>query len=402
MTREGGYRRRRFLQFGAGNIGRSLCGQIFSAAGYEVVFVDAAAEIVAALNRARRYRIVVKDDLPPGAASEIWVENVRGIHAADREAVAEAVAEADLISTAVGAGALMHVFPLLAAGLARRQTPVSIIFCENLHDCVSLARRALRAALPPDFDFDRRVGLVATSIGKMVPIMPAEVKARDPLEVWAEAYNLIIADREGFVDDPPPVPGLVLKRCFIAYVERKLYVHNYGHAVAAYLGHLAGKRFIWECMADPSLRAETEAAMRESAAALTRRYPDELDAIGQEEHVQDLLRRFHNRALGDTVFRVGRDLRRKLAPGDRCVGTLRLLQAEGMPTARVCNIIAAALRFCAVDENGRRLAEDEEVLEMVARQGPEAALVSLCGFTPADDREIIADISSRYAALGDA
>ncbi|MCX7935936.1 MAG: hypothetical protein N3A66_11840, partial [Planctomycetota bacterium] len=144
-----GSRQRLFLQFGAGNIGRSLCGQIFSAAGYEVVFVDAVAEIVAALNRERRYRIVVKDDLPPGTPAEIWVEGVRGILASDREAVAAAVAKADLIGTAVGAGALPHIFPLLAAGLARRRRPVSIIFCENLHDCVPLARRALRAALPP-------------------------------------------------------------------------------------------------------------------------------------------------------------------------------------------------------------------------------------------------------------
>ncbi|MCX7935385.1 MAG: mannitol-1-phosphate 5-dehydrogenase, partial [Planctomycetota bacterium] len=220
--------------------------------------------------------------------------------------------------------------------------------------------------------------------------------------VWAEAYNLIIADGEGFIGEPPQVPGLVLKRCFRAYVERKLYIHNYGHAAAAYLGHLAGKRFIWECMADAAIRSEIEPAMRESGEALRRRYPAEFSAAAQEEHIQDLLRRFHNRALGDTVFRVGRDLRRKLAPGDRCLGTLRLLQSEGLSLDRVCHIIAAALRFSAADENGKRLPEDEDVLTEVARQGPEKVLVSLCGLDAVSDRDIIANISRRYTALSGA
>ena len=42
--------RPQLLHFGAGNIGRSLVGQLFSKAGYDVVFVDADRRIVDALN----------------------------------------------------------------------------------------------------------------------------------------------------------------------------------------------------------------------------------------------------------------------------------------------------------------------------------------------------------------
>jgi len=31
-----------FVQFGAGNIGRSFIGQLFSRAGYEVIFIESA------------------------------------------------------------------------------------------------------------------------------------------------------------------------------------------------------------------------------------------------------------------------------------------------------------------------------------------------------------------------
>ena len=39
------------VHFGAGNIGRSLVGTLFSRAGYEILFVDAAPDIVVALRQ---------------------------------------------------------------------------------------------------------------------------------------------------------------------------------------------------------------------------------------------------------------------------------------------------------------------------------------------------------------
>ena len=49
-----------------------------------------------------------------------------------------------------------------------------------------------------------------------------------------------------------------------------------------------------------------------------------------EAHTHDLLRRFTNRALGDTIFRLGRDPLRKLAPKDRLVGAARLAEKAGI------------------------------------------------------------------------
>ena len=39
----------KFVQIGAGNIGRSFIGQLFSRAGYEVVFIDVDDAVVEAL-----------------------------------------------------------------------------------------------------------------------------------------------------------------------------------------------------------------------------------------------------------------------------------------------------------------------------------------------------------------
>jgi mannitol-1-phosphate 5-dehydrogenase len=379
-----------YVHFGAGNIGRSLAGALFSQAGYDVLFVDAAPELVQALHERRRYRVVVKDVLPPGAPDSYWVERVDAISARDAEAVADAVARADVIGTAVGAQVLPLVLRSVAPGLARRTTPVSILFCENLHGAAALARRELTAALPPGFPLAERIGLVETSIGKMVPLMPAGVRERDPLEVWCEAYNRIIADRAGFVGPIPDVPGLELKGCFAAYVERKLYVHNLGHATCACHGFLKGYAQIWEAMADPAVAAETRAVMDETARALIRRYSDEFDAAGQHAHVEDLLRRFGNRALGDTVFRVGRDLPRKLAPGDRFIGGLRLVAEVGGDLQPLCRAVAAALQFRATDEAGQPFAADVAFLDRIATEGAPAVLAAHCGL----DADLIAQIAA--------
>ena len=376
-----------YVHFGAGNIGRALAGPIFSKAGYQVLFVDAVPEIVRALHERREYRVVIKDTLPPGTPDSFMVTGVDGIDVRDQETVKTAVARADLIGTAVGAAHLPSVLNAIAAGLPEREgRPVSLLFCENLHGLARMARETLSRALPEDFPLDQQVGLVETSIGKMVPLMPQEVRRNDPLEVWGEAYNAIIADRNGFVGPvPDDIEGLLLKQCFQAYVDRKLYIHNLGHATCAYHGYLRGHALIDDAMCDPAVLAETEAVMQESARALARRYPQELDAAGLAEHVADLLRRFGNQALGDTVFRVGRDLRRKLAPGDRMIGGLRLVQSEQGDIAPVCRAIAAALQFAATDEAGQPFAPDVAFRVRLAEEGTEAVLCAHSGLDPMRD-----------------
>ena len=42
--------KKKLIQFGAGNIGRSFIGQIFSKEGYEVVFIDVNEKLISELN----------------------------------------------------------------------------------------------------------------------------------------------------------------------------------------------------------------------------------------------------------------------------------------------------------------------------------------------------------------
>ncbi len=390
------------LVFGAGNIGRSFVGQLFARAGYRVVFVDVDDRLVEALNREGRYLVQVRDRRP----ADIWVEGVSALYARQADRVAAALAQADLAATAVGPGALPHIYPHLAAGLQlRRQRgrpPLDIIICENLRYASRAFAQGLAEHLPAGFPLDTYVGLIETSIGKMVPIMPEEARRRDPLLLYAEAYNTLVLDARAFRNPIPDVPGLDPKENIAAYVDRKAFIHNLGHAACAYMGHLLDPewRFIWQAVSHPEVARVARQAMWESGRALIRRYPQEFDEASQGEHIEDLLSRFANQALGDTIHRVGRDLPRKLSRDDRLVGALLMDAREGVPAPATTLAVAAAFHFRAGDEHGRLFPADAAFADQLARRGIEWALREVCGLDPTDPTEarLTADIVAAYTA----
>ena len=375
--------KKKLLVFGAGNIGRSFVGQLFSRAGWEVVFADVDERLIEALNARRGYTVEIRDRV--NAVLEIG--DVRAIRSTDDKAVIREMTEADCCATAVGPAALPKLFPVMALGLAARKKagkgPLDIILCENLRDAAGVARHGLRKLLPAGFPLDEYAGLVETSIGKMVPIVTEKQRQSDPLTVYAEAYNTLILDKNGFINPAPVVPGLLPKENMKAWVDRKSFVHNLGHAALAYFTRCARPGMVLTCEAveDPDLRAWTRAAMLEAGGLLLSMYPREFTPKDMEEHIEDLLNRFGNQSLGDTIHRVGRDLNRKLSAKDRLSAPLLLCQSRGLPFAWILTALVCGLFFDAPDESGRILPADAELLARVRRDGPQGVLRELCGLS---------------------
>jgi mannitol-1-phosphate 5-dehydrogenase len=361
--------------FGAGNIGRGFLGQLFCESGYEVLFVEINRAVIAALNERHSYtlRLVEAQD-----AEEVAVGPVRALDGREVELCAQAVAEAGLAATAVGAAALPVIAPILAAGIFRRHAaavkePLNIIICENLKNAARVFRNYLREHLAEAACayLNRRVGLVDAVIARMVPIMPPELAEEDPTLVLAEPYKRLPVDKSAFVGQVPAIVGLEPYDNFGAYVDRKLYLHNAGHAMLAYLGYKRGLTYGYEALEDPQVRPLFERALQEATQALVAEHdftPAEL-----QEHVVDLTRRFANRALGDTVFRLGRDPIRKLAPDDRLVGAARLAEKHNIIPAGLTWGIAAGLAFA---DPGDPVALD--VQRRLQEEGFAATLAEIC------------------------
>lgn len=366
------------VQFGAGNIGRGFLGQLFYESGYETVFIDVQDDLVDALNARGEYPLRIVDE----ECETLTVRDIRAVNGKDLEAVAEAVAGSDIAATAVGVPVMDKIAAALAASIARRfregdAPPLDIIVCENMIGAGPFMREKVRERLDPRFHdaLDAKVGFVEASIGRMVPVMSEAVKAEDPLLVEVEAYCELPVDAAGFRGAIPPIRNLQPKANFSAYVERKLFVHNMGHAVTAYLGHRHGHEFIWQAISDPDVRAVVEAAMGETCRGLSAKHG--MDPADLKDHADDLVRRFHNRALGDQVARVAKDPVRKLGPNDRLIGSMRMCFEQGITPENVAKGTAAALLYDHPDDPAA-----QRIQEIRRTRGPAAVLTEIGGLPP--------------------
>jgi len=359
------------VMYGAGNIGRGFIGQLFSQSGYEVIFVDVNQELIDKLNKDHCYPIDIVSDQE---TEEIIIKNVCGINARDIESVAEAIGDADIMATAVGANILPFIAEPIAKGLKRRweqnhMMPFNIIICENLLDANHYLEELIMGKLITEEDkssFKKLIGLIKASVGRMVPVMTEEMQKGNIARICVEPYDKLPVDREGFKGEIPDIKNIIPYSPFDYYIKRKLFIHNMGHAIIAYLGELKDYTYIWEAVADPWARKKAMDAMLESAKAISEEYKGTYEEL--KEHVEDLLFRFGNRQLRDTVERVGRDLKRKLSPNDRMIGALRLCEEYKVPVNAMSYGIAAALMFNDSVDSPVKEMIDEDKYEDVLTQ----------------------------------
>ena len=350
------------VMYGGGNIGRGFIGALFSQSGYEVTFIDVAEPVVKALQENRRYPIRI---VSTEGFEDTWVENVTAVNGNLSEAV-DAIANCDIMATAVGARILKFIVPNIVAGLRKRwaegKAPLNIIICENLNDANTILEGMLKGQLSEAEKamFDQTVGLVEASIGRMVPIQTEEMKDGNPMRVCVESYGFLPVDKAAFKGEVPEIKNMVPYEPFDFYIKRKLFIHNMGHAVCAYLGDLMGLNYIYQSIAVPEIRILVQNAMQESQLALSKHYGASMQDL--QEHITDLLYRFTNTALQDTCQRVGGDPARKLGSSDRLIGSSLLALNEGITPTYIAAGAAAGLhrylrenQICLSIENGKKV-----------------------------------------------
>ena len=357
------------VMYGGGNIGRGFIGVLLSQSGYTVTFIDVAEPVVNSLREHGTYpvRYIAGD-----RSDDVWIDHVTAVNGNDEDAASDAIANCDIMATAVGARVLKFIAPNIAAGLRKRwaagKGPLNIIICENLMDANKVLEDLLKKQLTSEEQeiFDKTVGLVEASIGRMVPVQTSEMQDGEPLRVCVERYSFLPVDKAAFVGEIPEIKGLCPYEPFDFYIKRKLYIHNMGHAVCAYLGGLSGLEYISQAIAVPEIRVLVQNAMLESALALSRKYGAPLQDLCL--HITDLLYRFGNAALKDTCQRVGSDPARKLGPNDRLIGAAKLaVEQDAAPAYIVLGAAAGLRRFLLEAGQAQTDANAERVLVEVSQ-----------------------------------
>lgn len=373
------------IQFGAGNIGRGFIGAVLAKSGYQVVFADVVKELVDRINADRQYTVHIKDV----DSEDILISGVSAVDSST-DAVVEKIKEAELITTAVGLRILQFIAPAIAKGIVARkeagiEAPLNIIACEN----GLMASSRLKEAVLSHLDEAQvawcaeHVGFPDCSVDRIVP----PVRSENPIDVAVEKYYEWNVEEKAFVGPAPKIDGMNLADNLLAYIERKLFTLNTGHAITAYVGKMKGRQTIGESIEVPEIFDLVHAAMQQSGEALVKQFG--FDHEAHFKYIEKIIKRFRNPYLKDDVNRVGREPLRKLSADDRLIKPIMTAKSFGLPYDKLLLGVGAALHFDNPEDP-----QSVQLMEKIKSEGLEATIAEATGITAGDP--MIAEIVKAY------
>lgn len=374
------------VHFGAGAIGRGFIGELLHQSGYHVTFVDVSEAIVDQINAQGSYDLYDLD-----TREQIVIDDIDAINSIqDPAAAAAAVAEADIVTTAVMVANLRHIAPVMLEGLKQRLAKgakrINILACENALGNSTILHEEL-AKLDADFapHLDEVAAFPCTAVDRVVlPERDADghevIRISGTFELDVELPHTVDPSRQeikgaSYVDD--------LQK----FIERKLFLLNGGHAWTGYIGLLHGHTTIQEVLRDQKLLPYVRETMGESAALLEARYGfarEDLDA-----YIDFIIKRWLTPGMSDPIFRVCRNPIQKLGPKERLTSPTLGCEDLGLPFHRHAQGIAAGLLFDNPEDG-----QSVELKDFIAQNGVEAAVEKYVGV--AADTELFREVVTSY------
>lgn len=331
----------RAVHFGAGNIGRGFIGQLLHESGYNITFVDVSVDVVEALKKEKRYDVIMANE----EERRVNVGPVSALHSGrEADEVLASLAEADLITTAVGPSVLPILAPAIAEGLVERgrgkAAPVNVIACENMVGGSQALKGSVMEHVPAgDAEAaEEGSGFPNAAVDRIVP-----EQETGGLDVLVEPFFEWIVDASQVKGERPGISGVTYVDDPFPYIERKLLTVNTGHSAAAYLGYAHGRATISAALGDDRVREAVSNALEETGTLLTREYG--FDPSDHGEYLRKVLARFLNPRISDEVSRVARAPIRKLGCKERLVSPALRLLAMGHEPVHLARVIAAVLRY---------------------------------------------------------
>jgi mannitol-1-phosphate 5-dehydrogenase len=357
------------VHFGAGNIGRGFIGETLFKNGFHIDFVDVNETIVGELERRGGYAI----ELAGKTRETVAVENVGGINSkTERGKAVAAIANADLVTTAIGPSALPLIAELVAEGIAARRaanktTPLDVIACENM---IGGSRFLFSAVEKHLSDEDRRyveryVGFPNAAVDRIVPAQHNE----DPLFVRVEDFKEWIVDDAQRKAKHICLNGVEYVPDLEPYIERKLFSVNTGHATVAYAGFHYKFETICEAGRDERVLNRLKKTLAETGALLIDKWGFDKDA--HQKYLRKIIERFSNPHLSDDIGRVARAPLRKLSFNERFIRPIRELKERKLRYENLLATVEYVFQYYNPDDiesvTMRKILKDETAVDAVRK-----------------------------------
>jgi mannitol-1-phosphate 5-dehydrogenase len=374
------------VHFGAGNIGRGFIGLLLTQSDYYVTFLDVNDTVIQALKQRNEYTV----ELVGESVESINIVNVTGINSrTEPQLTQESLNQAELITTAVGPSILPIIAKTLVNTIEYRalnqvESYLNIIACENTIGGSYQLQTALKSLLSEKAKayLDLWVGFPNAAVDRIVPNQVNE----DPLLVKVEPFFEWVIDTKG-IKGTLTIEGAHFTDRLEAFIERKLFTVNTGHATVAYAAYRKGYHTIPQSLKDEQVEGLLAGVLEETGAYLVNQYG--FDAEVQRKYILKTIKRFKNPYVVDEVERVARGILRKLSYNDRFIKPLRECSRVGLPVDHLINSIANALHYDALDDT-----EAVKLQELIKSKGIEDALIEVTGLP--SDSELIMRIIDKY------
>ncbi len=249
------------VHFGAGNIGRGFIGEILFENDFEITFVDVNEKIIDALNERGSYEIEIAED----GQRHIGVSGVRGINnAKNPDQVVAAVAEADIITTAIGPTILPFIAGLIAQGIEARQAvgntqPIDVLACGNMIGGSEYLYEEVKKHLSEEgLAFaEEYVGFPNAAVDRIVPAQSHE----DPLFVVVEPFSEWVVETSRMKNPSLKLEKVHYEESLEPFIEWKLFSVNSGHATSVYTGAYYGVKTILEALQNVTVKNNVEVVL---------------------------------------------------------------------------------------------------------------------------------------------
>lgn len=374
--------------YGAGSIGRGFLGQLFYLSGYETCFVDVNETLVDQLNTEKQYEITIATEF---GYKSTTIGNARSVSGIDSDKVIDEIAHCEIMATALGVNILPRVAKIIAAGINKRfleksKAPLDIIVCENISDSGNYLKDLVIPYIKNKEYFESSIGFVSASVGRMVPVSTS----KEPTKIIVESYNVLPIDKDALKTDVSGIKNFKPISPFAIEKYKKYFMHNMSHAIVAYLGFIKGYEYLWQAMSDDSIKCVARKALDESIDAISTHFSADRPSLSI--YARDLLNRYSNKYLNDTVARVGRDPKRKLQSSDRLIGAALFCIDNNITPDYI--LYGAAAAFC-FDVPGD--VSSPEIHGYINEYGIEAAITKYTSIEP--DSPIYPKILKIYSIL---